>query len=187
MSATVPTPPPDARRATTPQPQHAAQIADALLRLRTVQAVTGLSKTTINTLVLRRDFPQPIQRGNRCARWRLSDVMTWLQTQGQPLVAAVSEKNSRPEKETALIALREDSKGNSAATQRERMLQALHRHAAVSTIEARRFLDILHPAGRAMELRRTGVNIATLWRTVVTEAGVRHRVGLYVLLRGEGA
>lgn len=95
----------------------------------------------------------------------------------------MDEKIAAP-KETALIELRHEFKGNTAATQRERLRQALHRHVAVTTIEARRFLDILHPAGRAMELRRMGVNITTLWQTVVTEAGVKHRVGLYVLQRG---
>jgi prophage regulatory protein len=74
---------PDARRASNPQPLHAAQISDALLRLPTVQAVTGLSKTTIYTLVARQDFPQPIRRGNRCTRWRSADVTAWLQAQGK--------------------------------------------------------------------------------------------------------
>jgi prophage regulatory protein len=82
MPATVP-PPPEARRAPSPQPLHAAQIADALLRLPTVQAVVGLSKTTIYTLVSRGEFPQPIRRGNRCTRWRSVDVTAWLQAQGK--------------------------------------------------------------------------------------------------------
>jgi prophage regulatory protein len=81
MPATVPTKP-DARRASILQPLHAAQIADALLRLPTVQALTGLSKTTIYTLVARHDFPQPIRRGSRCTRWRSGDVTAWLQAQG---------------------------------------------------------------------------------------------------------
>lgn len=68
-------------RALAVQPLHAAQIADALLRLPTVQALTGLSKTTIYTLVARLDFPQPIRRGSRCTRWRASDVTAWLQAQ----------------------------------------------------------------------------------------------------------
>lgn len=83
MTSTVRTQTDGARRTTTPQPLHAAQIADALLRLRTVQALVALSKTTIYALVARGDFPQPIRRGNRCTRWRSADVTTWLQAQGK--------------------------------------------------------------------------------------------------------
>ena len=71
------------KRAPASQPIHAAQIADALLRLATVQAVVGLSKTTIYTLVARREFPQPIRLGARCTRWRSGDVALWLQGQGK--------------------------------------------------------------------------------------------------------
>jgi prophage regulatory protein len=80
MPVTVPTQP---KRTTAAQPLNAAQFADALLRLPTVQALTGLSKTTIYTLVARRDFPEPIRRGNRCTRWRSADVTAWLQAQGK--------------------------------------------------------------------------------------------------------
>jgi prophage regulatory protein len=72
-----------ARRAPSLQPLHAAQLADALLRLPTVQAIVGLSKTTIYMLVARGDFPQPIRRGSRCTRWRSADVTAWLQAQGK--------------------------------------------------------------------------------------------------------
>jgi prophage regulatory protein len=80
MTATAPTKS-DARRVPSLQPLHAAQLADALLRLPTVQAVVGLSKTTIYTLVARGDFPEPIRRGKRCTRWRSADVTAWLQAQ----------------------------------------------------------------------------------------------------------
>jgi prophage regulatory protein len=83
MTATVPNPTKGARRAPSLQPLHAAQLADALLRLPTVQAIVGLSKTTIYTLVARGDFPPPIRRGNRCTRWRSADVTAWLQAQGK--------------------------------------------------------------------------------------------------------
>jgi prophage regulatory protein len=80
MSATVPTKP-AARRAPSRQPLHAAQIADALLRLSTVLALTALSKTTVYGLIAKREFPQPIRRGKRCSRWRSADVTAWLQAQ----------------------------------------------------------------------------------------------------------
>ena len=65
------------------QPLHAAQVPDALLKIATVQALTGLGKTTLYALVSRQQFPQPIRRGMRCTRWRAGDVVTWLQAQGK--------------------------------------------------------------------------------------------------------
>jgi hypothetical protein len=97
------------------------------------------------------------------------------------------EEKAAPGKAAALKTLRSQFIGNSAATQRELLATALQSGWAISTIEARRFLDILHPAGRALELRRDGMEIVTHWQAVVTEAGARHRVGLYVLGRGAAA
>ena len=70
-------------RKRTPQPLHAVQVPDALLKIATVQALTGLGKTTLYALVSRQQFPQPIRRGMRCTRWRAGDVVTWLQAQGK--------------------------------------------------------------------------------------------------------
>jgi prophage regulatory protein len=81
MPATVPNKP-DARRASIPQPLHAAQIADALLKLPTVQALTGLSKTTIYAKAAAGELT-PIRMGKRCTRWRSADVTAWLQAQGK--------------------------------------------------------------------------------------------------------
>ena len=81
MPATVPTKP-HARRATIPQPLHAAQIADALLKLATVQALTGLSKTTIYAKAAAGELT-PIRMGKRCTRWKASSVTAWLQAQGK--------------------------------------------------------------------------------------------------------
>lgn len=72
----------------------------------------------------------------------------------------------------------------SAAAQRARLLDAL-RSTSVTTLEARRTLDILHPAMRVLELRRQGYRIAMVWARQETDAGVRHRVARYVL-KGEG-
>jgi Helix-turn-helix domain len=61
------------------------------------------------------------------------------------------------------------------------MLEALSRF-AVSTFEAMRYLDIYDPRPRVHELRhRLGYKIKTVWQTVITESGQKHRVGLYVL------
>jgi hypothetical protein len=93
------------------------------------------------------------------------------------------EKKATPHKEAALKALRSQFMGNDAATQRALLLAALHAVGVVSTLEARTFLDILHPAGRIKELRREGQEIVTLWADEVTEAGALHRVGVYLLVR----
>lgn len=70
---------------------------------------------------------------------------------------------------------------NSAADQRQRLLQAL-RQRSLSTIEARRELDIMHPAARVQELKKRGENIATHWSKEPTECGELHRMARYVLL-----
>jgi Helix-turn-helix domain len=74
--------------------------------------------------------------------------------------------------------------GNSTSAQRARILSALQ-EAPVTTFEARKRLDIPHPAGRVMELRKSGYEIATLWTDDVAETGRKHRVARYVLLSPE--
>jgi hypothetical protein len=94
----------------------------------------------------------------------------------------MSEKNATPsEKKAALQAIAAKSTGQDAPAQRERLLEALSRF-AVSTFEAMRYLDIYDPRPRVHELRhRLGYKITTVWQTVVTESGQKHRIGLYVL------
>ncbi len=77
--------------------------------------------------------------------------------------------------------------GNSKAAQCARILEALHNLGAVTTVECSRYLDIVHPPRRVMELREEGHSITTTWRTDYTEAGEPHRVGRYVLNVGGGA
>lgn len=72
---------------------------------------------------------------------------------------------------------------NTADAQRARLLRALQR-GPVDTVRAYRQLDILHVPRRIFELRKAGHRILTMWVWRVTEAGQRHRVGMYVL---EGA
>jgi hypothetical protein len=50
----------------------------------------------------------------------------------------------------------------------------------VTTFEAMRFLDVYHCPARILQLRKAGHRITTHWQTVITEAGAKHRVGLYV-------
>jgi hypothetical protein len=73
---------------------------------------------------------------------------------------------------------------NNAAVQRQRLLAALrNRKGGMSSLEIRKELDILHHAGRIMELRKTGHNILTNWVYEPTDAGEMHRIGKYVLIK----
>lgn len=70
------------------QPVEAALVPDALLRIQTVTALTGLSVSTIYRMVASKQFPEPRKLGARCTRWRAGDVTAWLTT-GE----AVGERN----------------------------------------------------------------------------------------------
>lgn len=67
----------------TEQPLHAAQIADALLKIQTVQALVGLGKTTIYKKVAEGTFPAPIRQGSRCSRFVAGQIQAWLRAQAQ--------------------------------------------------------------------------------------------------------
>jgi hypothetical protein len=88
-----------------------------------------------------------------------------------------------PEKIAALRAIHDLFKGTGTATQYKRLLEAL-RQFGVTTFEAMRYLDVYHCPARVLQLRKQGHNITTRWQTVITEAGEKHRVGLYVLDSG---
>ena len=69
--------------------------------------------------------------------------------------------------------------GNSGAAQCARLLHRLL-DGPVTTTEARRKLDVYD---RVRDLRSRGHHIDTLWANDITEAGVSHRVGQYVLIK----
>lgn len=69
---------------------------------------------------------------------------------------------------------------NSATSQRARLVEALQEHGSITTIEARRDLDIMMPATRIFELREQGFKIDTVWTDDTTEQGKQHRVARYV-------
>ncbi len=75
-----------------------------------------------------------------------------------------------------------DHNDNSAHTQRLRLLAAFETRQSITTIEARRELDILMPAARVFELRARGFDIETFWIDDMTECGRKHRVARYVLM-----
>jgi hypothetical protein len=82
-----------------------------------------------------------------------------------------------------LLLIRDKYKGDTRAEQGRRLLEAL-RLVAVSTLEARRCLDIMHPAGRIQELREADNEIDTLRVTQPSEAGRAHSIAVYVLRSG---
>ena len=93
----------------------------------------------------------------------------------KPLHVTGTEKIAR------LYEIRELFKGDSAVNQRARLLQAITEY-PVSTLEARQYLDILHPAGRIQELRDSAWKIDTVRVAEQTECGKPHNVARYVLL-----
>lgn len=68
---------------TTKQPLHVAQLNAALLKIETVIAVSGLSKSNIYAKLKAGTFPEPVRLGARCTRWRSADLNTWLLQVGQ--------------------------------------------------------------------------------------------------------
>ncbi len=69
-----------------------------------------------------------------------------------------------------------------ANAQRHRLIVRL-RIGPVTTIYARRVLDIMMPAARIRELRLRGYVIITQWQMEATDSGILHRVARYVLMK----
>lgn len=71
------------RRGTKPQPLDAANIADALLTMRTAAAVSGLSESTLYRKAKEDPtFPRLRKMGLRCTRIRAGELSAWLAAQG---------------------------------------------------------------------------------------------------------
>ena len=94
----------------------------------------------------------------------------------------MGKKIGRPE---AAHSTHSNYNDNSARSQRMRLLRRL-RESNLTTIEARRDLDILMPAARVFELRAIGHDIATVWTSAPTDCGRTHRIARYVLSREAG-
>lgn len=77
--------------------------------------------------------------------------------------------------------------GNSSEAQRQRLMAHIRQHGSIDTVQARRDLDIMHPGGSVLELRKAGVPIETIRVSVPTEAGKMHSVGRYILAGQDGA
>lgn len=79
-----------------------------------------------------------------------------------------------------LETIRENYKGETGANHARRILDAL-RLSPLSTFEARRYLDVPHPAGRVQELREAGHEIDTVRISELGEVGRPHCIALYLL------
>jgi len=101
-----------------------------------------------------------------------------------PIASALSQQFTPPDRIAALHAIRDRHLGDSTAPQCARLLEALETLGHCTTFEASRFLDVYHPPARKLNLVQQGHEIQTTWRTVATESGERHRVGVYSLIRG---
>ncbi len=84
---------------------------------------------------------------------------------------------------------KQEKSSTSAITQRKSILAFLQPGNQLTTLHAREYLGIMHPAMRVKELRQQGHNIMTHWRTEEDVTGTRHRIASYVLMTGkqEGA
>jgi prophage regulatory protein len=69
------------RNALARQPIEALTLPDALLKVQTVCAATGLSSATIFRKTAAGAFPAPVRLGARCTRWKSGDVRSWLAAQ----------------------------------------------------------------------------------------------------------
>lgn len=58
--------------------QQGASMATKILRLPTVKAITGLSRSTIYLRVSQGSFPKPISLGARAVGWVESEITDWI-------------------------------------------------------------------------------------------------------------
>jgi len=61
--------------------QGGANMADTILRLPSVRARTGLSRSTIYLRISEDRFPKPISLGGRAVGWIESEIDEWLKEQ----------------------------------------------------------------------------------------------------------
>lgn len=51
-----------------------------ILRRREVEALIGLSRSSIYAMIAEGTFPKPIKLGKRAVGWRESDLQAWLES-----------------------------------------------------------------------------------------------------------
>jgi prophage regulatory protein len=66
----------------------ADESSDRILRIKTVLAKTGLSRSTLYRKIEKGTFPRQIRIAERCAGWRESQVIEWMRN---PFFYSVSD------------------------------------------------------------------------------------------------
>lgn len=92
----------------------------------------------------------------------------------------MSKKIAPSSRIEALEKIRNKHSANDAGTQSIRLLAAMQALGGVSTIEAVRYLDILHPPARKLDLIKIGHIVKLVWVHELSSCGKIHRVGKYV-------
>ena len=90
-----------------------------------------------------------------------------------------------PERIAALHAIRDRHRGESSDPQCARLLETMQTLDFCTTFEASRYLDLYDPRARKLDLLKAGHRVMTVWRHVITESGAKHRIGVYMLVKGQ--
>lgn len=56
---------------------------NSILRLASVNAITGIARSTIYKLMSEGSFPRPIKLTSRAVGWRRGDIEAWLDARAQ--------------------------------------------------------------------------------------------------------
>ena len=72
---------------------------------------------------------------------------------------------------------------NSAHNQRLKLLDWLLEKGSITTAQAREGLDVYFPPARIFELRDAGYQITTVYETWISQYGIKHTIGRYVLMQ----
>ena len=67
---------------------------ETLLRLRDVEARTGLKRSHLYGLAARGEFPKPLKLGDRASAWVESEVTEWVYSRIRASGRSASERNS---------------------------------------------------------------------------------------------
>jgi prophage regulatory protein len=73
----------------------AERLRDAVLKLGTVSAITGLPSSTLYRKVQQGEFPAPIKLGESASGWLMSEVEAWIAARQEERDAAAREALAR--------------------------------------------------------------------------------------------
>ncbi|WP_321952112.1 helix-turn-helix domain-containing protein [Paraburkholderia bannensis] len=91
------------------------------------------------------------------------------------------QKHTKPQNFQSFDRIIANWPDNTAKHQRARLIEAMRLLAGVTTLEATRYLDVIDPRARVVELRKEGYRVVTSWVCQPSECGRLHNVGLYTL------